>query len=330
VQIILRRHACVGDVVFGFDVDACQLAYDGSAVYATPSAARAFRTGINIADPERSSNAYEKRLAKYATRGFAVGVPGLELERVAPKYKDGVFAWSPGRSLRKLSLTFGGGDTPTYSVGTEDIVGLPKLIVLSSLRGATREVRPRHRHLATELAAELAASEGVTCTFIIDLEKLAEYGESEEEVWRRPTPPAPPPLKLNRHKTRRDIISDERSYEGVLLAYGENVVKRPSKLTKVLESCCCDDGTRQLHFVFECLQVSADGDWATLATETDNSTPLATIEDASRHEPGRTLYSEGHQQKLPRLLAFPPSNASGVPNPFARMPAEAWFGDVYS
>ena len=103
VQIILRRHACIADVIFGFDVDACQLAYDGSAVYATPSAARAFRTGINVADPERSSNSYERRLAKYATRGFAVAVPGLELERVASRYKDGVFAWAPGRNLRRLS-----------------------------------------------------------------------------------------------------------------------------------------------------------------------------------------------------------------------------------
>ena len=64
VQVILRRHACVADVIFGFDVDACQLAYDGDAVYATPSATRALRTGINIADPERSSAAYERRLAK--------------------------------------------------------------------------------------------------------------------------------------------------------------------------------------------------------------------------------------------------------------------------
>ena len=30
VQVILRRHSCVADVIFGFDVDACQLAYDGS------------------------------------------------------------------------------------------------------------------------------------------------------------------------------------------------------------------------------------------------------------------------------------------------------------
>ena len=62
IQIILRRHSCVADVIFGFDVDACQLAYDGKRVLATPSALRAYQTGINIADPERSSPAYEKRL----------------------------------------------------------------------------------------------------------------------------------------------------------------------------------------------------------------------------------------------------------------------------
>ena len=72
VQLILRRHACVADVIFSFDVDACQLAYDGQRVLATPSAVRAFRTGINIADPERCSSAYEKRLAKCVPRRSAI------------------------------------------------------------------------------------------------------------------------------------------------------------------------------------------------------------------------------------------------------------------
>ncbi len=44
MQIILRRHPCVGDVIFGFDVDSCQFAYDGDRVLATPSALRAYRS----------------------------------------------------------------------------------------------------------------------------------------------------------------------------------------------------------------------------------------------------------------------------------------------
>ena len=32
VQAILRRYACVADVIFNFDLDACQLAYDGERV----------------------------------------------------------------------------------------------------------------------------------------------------------------------------------------------------------------------------------------------------------------------------------------------------------
>ena len=44
VQVILRRHPCAGDVIFGFDVDSCQFAYDGDRVLATPSALRAYRS----------------------------------------------------------------------------------------------------------------------------------------------------------------------------------------------------------------------------------------------------------------------------------------------
>ena len=63
VQVILRRNSCIGDVIFfGFDVDCCQIAWDGKRVLATPSAQRAILTGINVADPERRSERYEDRL----------------------------------------------------------------------------------------------------------------------------------------------------------------------------------------------------------------------------------------------------------------------------
>ena len=61
-------------------------------------------------------------------------MPGLELDRVARRYTSGVFTWVDGASLRRLALSFGGGDQPGYQLGTRDITGLPKLLVLSALR----------------------------------------------------------------------------------------------------------------------------------------------------------------------------------------------------
>ena len=42
------------------------------------------------------------------------------------------------------------------------------------------------------------------------------------------------------------------------------------------------------------------------------------------------FYQDGNDPKLPRRLEFPASNAHGVRNPFARLPEDGWFGDVYA
>ena len=76
VQIILAYHKCAAEVIFNFDVDCCQVLWDGNNVYATPSGHRALISGTNFADPERRTANYEIRLTKYADRGFLVAVPG--------------------------------------------------------------------------------------------------------------------------------------------------------------------------------------------------------------------------------------------------------------
>ena len=92
----------MADVIFGFDVDACQLAYDGKRVLATPSAKRALTSGVNIADPERSTASYETRLYKYALRGFAVGVPGLDMSRVDPALRNAIFTFDTGQLMHDV------------------------------------------------------------------------------------------------------------------------------------------------------------------------------------------------------------------------------------
>ena len=338
IQVVLRRHACVADVILGFDVDACQLAYDGQRVWATPSAQRAFRTGINFADPERSSPAYERRLAKYSTRGFAVAVPGLELERVAKPYTSGVFTWVDGIHMRRLLLTFGGADKPNYSVSTQDIVGLPRLLVLSALRSHARDVANRRTMFGDgrqmQRPPEITAPEGEG-TYVVSLEKLDKYGNgvgrgSREDVWRKP-PPARPPAKIlwgGYSSTRRSLLNDDNDYSGVLLPYHENPLVGPHDDLEdyvqhnVVELAILANSDDEKTLSFCYMVINA----ATVVG--DGPETLGYIMDASTQFQG--FYQNGNNPKLPRLLELPASNASGVPNPFARLPADDWFGDVYS
>jgi hypothetical protein len=317
VQIVLRRHACIADVILGFDVDACQLAYDGSAVYATRAAVRAFRTGVNLADPERSSPAYEKRLAKYAARGFAVAVPGLELERVAPRFTSGTFTYV-GSSLRSLALTFGGADQPTYAVGQHEVEGLPKLLVLANLRSVVRRGDP--------FLGRVELSGDGSGTFLVDIERLAEYGKRSDEVWRRATPPSLPPMKvlLGKRLTRTELLQDDDyANTGVLLPYDERI-EWPSELLPSLAASDrnppkSEDGS--VSFVYHLLSVPEG------AGAAEAPVALGPIEDAAALFP--SAYEGGRDAKLPRSLRFPASNATGSVNPFARLPAEQWFGEVF-
>ena len=82
VQVVLRLYSCPAEVLLGFDVDCCALAYDGQRLLATQRSLYALTRNVNVVNPTRRSLTYESRLYKYAKRGFAVVVPGLELARI--------------------------------------------------------------------------------------------------------------------------------------------------------------------------------------------------------------------------------------------------------
>lgn len=98
IQVILRLYRSPTEVLAGFDLDCCCVAYDGRRVLALPRALSAIRTSVNLADPSRRSLSYEARLHKYAGRGFAVGVPGLQHHRAVQ------FAWRWSKSALKEKL----------------------------------------------------------------------------------------------------------------------------------------------------------------------------------------------------------------------------------
>jgi len=82
VQVVLRLYKSAAEVLMGFDLDSCCACYDGSKVHCLPRWRRAVNSGVNLADPGRRSASYERRLWKYALRGFAVAVPAYDPRRV--------------------------------------------------------------------------------------------------------------------------------------------------------------------------------------------------------------------------------------------------------
>ena len=81
VQIVLRLYESPAEVLLGFDCDCCCLGYDGAGVWALPRAVRAIQYGTNILNPLHawpSKASYEFRLIKYASRGYAIAVPGWQ------------------------------------------------------------------------------------------------------------------------------------------------------------------------------------------------------------------------------------------------------------
>ena len=82
IQVVFRLYKSIAEVLMGFDLDASCFGYDGSRLWCLPRARRAVNGRLNVVDPSRQSVTYETRLLKYAERGFAIAVPGLEPQRL--------------------------------------------------------------------------------------------------------------------------------------------------------------------------------------------------------------------------------------------------------
>lgn len=84
MQIILRLYKSPAEILMGFDVDSCSVAYDGKDVWATPRCYYSLVTRVNKIDMTRRSPSYEFRLHKYAKRGFAVWIPNFKPNDINP------------------------------------------------------------------------------------------------------------------------------------------------------------------------------------------------------------------------------------------------------
>jgi hypothetical protein len=85
IQIITRLYFNITQVISGFDIDSCCVAWNGKELYAMPRFTRSIEKGYNIVDYERQSQNYHTRLYKYFDKyGFAMVFPGYVPERVNP------------------------------------------------------------------------------------------------------------------------------------------------------------------------------------------------------------------------------------------------------
>lgn len=94
-QAILRLYRTPSEILHGFDVDSCCLGWDGQRIWMTQRALYSICNGLNTVNFDRLSPSYERRLAKYGTRGMAIQVPNFtrdRIDRVAleQKYQDSI------------------------------------------------------------------------------------------------------------------------------------------------------------------------------------------------------------------------------------------------
>lgn len=74
VQIILRAYKSISSILHAFDVPASCVAFDWNEVYVTTLSAYALVYKINLVNFNYSSLSFDYRLAKYFSRGYALGL----------------------------------------------------------------------------------------------------------------------------------------------------------------------------------------------------------------------------------------------------------------
>ena len=335
VQIILAHHTCPAEVIFHFDVDCCQVLYDGKNVRTTPSGHRALVTGINFADPERRSVNYESRLAKYADRGFLVAIPGLELSRVNKKYMQDHFYSIMAGQLRHVTIRFQHKEKTTTQMGLferevpdhrvavdaaiEDgeVVGLSKLLVFANCFHCTEYFNERCVTGEDTFPYIQSNRKGRGYTFLINAQRILDTGGLP---WSKPTPPFPPPSGLIQKLEETRTSSDNNR----IVFYDANLNVPSIICEEVFERLDELTGERHRSSSREPLCVYS------LLRDVRTSTRCPEIEDASRMYRRYNFPDEKESRgKLQRFLRIPASTTKGN-NPWIRLDEAGWTNGTYS
>lgn len=79
-QIILRMYHTLSSIIHAFDIPSCCVAFDGYRAYTTTLGAYAHSHQVNLVHTIYRSTSFERRLVKYFTRGFGLGLIGYNLK----------------------------------------------------------------------------------------------------------------------------------------------------------------------------------------------------------------------------------------------------------
>lgn len=90
VQIILQTNDSISAILHQFDLASCRVSYDGTTTRLPHSAHIAHTYRVNTVDPSRRSTTYERRLAKYYDRGFAIEMKNLDITRIKAGHRAGL------------------------------------------------------------------------------------------------------------------------------------------------------------------------------------------------------------------------------------------------
>ena len=89
IQLITREYGSIAEVIYGFDIPPCAVAWDGNKLYMTPAAVYAHKTGVFELDLTKRRRSFEDRIAKYVEiKGFGVVMPNLDMEKSQEAYAE--------------------------------------------------------------------------------------------------------------------------------------------------------------------------------------------------------------------------------------------------
>jgi len=77
-QIVLRKFKTITEILYGFDLDPCQVAFDGDNVWLTPACLWSIQHMTLIPNLLGVSNSFESRLLKYNRKGFDIYIPAIK------------------------------------------------------------------------------------------------------------------------------------------------------------------------------------------------------------------------------------------------------------
>ena len=101
MAVVLQVVENVTELLRQFDVDCAAVAFEPATgkTYMSPRAKRAFETGCIVLDSRFNSPTYADRLWKYANRGFAVAVPGLDMHLVSPNIANDKYVFIQDKNI---------------------------------------------------------------------------------------------------------------------------------------------------------------------------------------------------------------------------------------